>query len=290
MQAELVHITTSDDIRLDGALHTADLSTQRHHSLDAIICLHGAGSNFYASRPFDSLTRALCQQSISLLRVNTRGHDGVWTTATTAGLRRLGGAYERVDECRLDIAAWVKFLTTRGYQRIGLLGHSLGAIKAIYASAHEPLEAVRRLIAVSPPRLSYRFFREIRRSGEFFDIYLTAKQLVADQQGTTLLDVSFPLPSQITAAGFIDKYGPAERYDILPLLDRLPCPTLITFGELELEHNEIFATMPAAIAAKDNGSLPPSVITIPRADHMYSGVCDELARRLIDWLDDNLTA
>ena len=73
-----------------------------------------------------------------MLRVNTRGHDPVSTAATARGGRRQGAAYEAVDDCRHDVAAWLDWLRPRAGPRVGLLGHSMGAVKCLYAPAQEP--------------------------------------------------------------------------------------------------------------------------------------------------------
>ena len=70
------------------------------------------------------------------LVVNTRGHDGISSTNAPVGRRLQGAAYEIVDACCHDVAAWLAWLRERGYRRLGLLGHSLGAVKAIYSQAH----------------------------------------------------------------------------------------------------------------------------------------------------------
>ena len=76
----------------------------------------------------------------------------VSNAVTSKGGRRLGAAYEIVDDCRHDLLAWLDLLRERAGPRIALVGHSLGAVKTIYALAHEdvPLQCA---IAISPPRL-----------------------------------------------------------------------------------------------------------------------------------------
>ena len=155
MLVELVRSTTSDGVRLDGALHRADNSADRRLPIDAVVCLHGVGANFYGSTLFEDLLPAFLGRGVAVLRVNTRGHDRVSIANTTGGPVQQGAAYEVVGQCRYDVRAWLDFLAQRGFQRVGLMGHSLGAIKAIYAEAHEPHTKTGCLIAISPPRLSY---------------------------------------------------------------------------------------------------------------------------------------
>src|SRR5262249_50029263 len=162
-----------------------------------------------------------------------RGHDGISTAVTTRGGRRLGAAYEVVDECRHDLAAWIDFLHQRLGPRIVLLGHSLGAVKCLYALAQEPQELA-GIVALSPPRLSYSWFCTQPQGPEFLQTYQQAEALVAAGQPSALLDVKLPLPFVITAAGFIEKYGPEERYNYLRFIGSVHCPVLVTLGSVEM--------------------------------------------------------
>ena len=59
---------------------------------------HGAGGNFYGSTLFAGLIPAMTRLGLAALSVNTRGHDAVSTAATPNGVRRLGAAFEMVDD------------------------------------------------------------------------------------------------------------------------------------------------------------------------------------------------
>ena len=131
MKCELLKVQTEDLIRLDGGLFRADevsstnsvfgselarsdfrgddskgddLSRQTRSPVDLVIFIPGVGSNFYQTGILGKWIPIFNQAGISLLSINTRGHDFLFRN----GQRWLGAAVERVDECRLDIAAWVK--------------------------------------------------------------------------------------------------------------------------------------------------------------------------------------
>src|SRR5690606_29153178 len=153
-----------------------------------------------------NLADALLERGVAALRVNTRGHDAVSIAHTRDGGRRLGAAFEIVDACRADLAAWIDHAVKLGYPRIGVLGHSLGAVKAIYAMEAEPHDAVARVLAVSPPRLSHAWFLESERGEEFSRTCAEAQRLVESGGEQSLMDVAFPLPMLITAEGYLEKY------------------------------------------------------------------------------------
>ncbi len=282
MLVDLVQVTAADGVRLHGALETPPAGPSPG-AIDAWLCLHGTGSNFYAGAMLGGLAPKLLAAGSAVLRANTRGHDIVCTGPSSAGHALLGAAFERVSEATLDIAAWLRLLNERGYQRIGLLGHSLGAIKAIYALAADDAPKVAALAAASPPRLSFEHFSQSRRGPEFLKNFAEAEQLVALGKADELMLVQFPIAYYVTAAGFVDRYGPAERYNILRMLDRVKCPTLMTYGSSEVQAHDAFRGMPEAVEkfATEQNRLQSAVIA--GADHQYTGCYDTLAARIHKW-------
>lgn len=285
MLVDLIRVTTADGVRLDGALQTpAAGAAASQLPVDAAVLVHGTGGSFYSSTMFEAIAERLLQLGLAVLTVNTRGHDLVHTAGTVAGPQRQGAAYEQVSHCREDMAAWVDDLVRRGFGRVALIGHSLGALKGVYSQAHAPNAAIQRFVAISPPRLTYSDFLAGPKAAEFTAIYAQAQAMIADGRGEELMDVRFPLPYLITAAGYIDKYGPDERYSLLPLAQRLTGPTLFTFGSLEVQSNAAFQGLPEAIEALSRGQVNLTVNTIAGADHFYSGCRQELIARLERWL------
>jgi pimeloyl-ACP methyl ester carboxylesterase len=285
MHVELVRTTTSDGLRLDGALVSHDSRSPNPDSRPtAAILLHGVAGNFYTSSTFEPLIPRLQELGLSVLAVNTRGHDSVFGSMAGNVRRRFGAAYETVDDCRLDIGAWINFLADRGHKRVALIGHSLGAIKAVYAMAHEKWPQVAAVVAASPPRLSYSAFMNSPESSTFRESMGTAEKLVAEGRGEELFTGKFPFPLLITAAGYIDKYGPAERYNILRFAAEIPSPALFTYGSKELALGGIaFEGLPEAVM-----ELPAAdrrqVEVIEGADHVYAGVSEQLAATVVKWL------
>jgi pimeloyl-ACP methyl ester carboxylesterase len=277
VQVDLVNTTASDGVRLDGAIWAAAFDGPQCE-FDAVMCLHGVGGNFYGSRLFDALTEPLRARGISVLRVNTRGHDGVSTASTPHGGRLQGAAYERVSDCCLDVAAWADFLVAANLPRIAIIGHSLGALKAIYAQAYAPHEAVRRIVAISPPRLSYTKFVHGTDAQRFRSSLEMAEQLVREGQPQMLFLASFPFPLILAAATFLDKYGIEERYNLLKFSERLATPTWFVYGAEELASGgSAFDGVTQEIESAAWGSRTPSVHVIPDANHFYVGSLNELS-------------
>ncbi len=322
MLIDLVRFQTADGIRLDGALRVPPAGTASQLPVDALLLVHGTGANFYASSLLEAVAEHFVARGVAALLVNTRGRDILYTAGTSAGPRRLGAACERVDDCRLDIAAWLGWLAERGYRRVGLVGHSLGAIKGVYAMAqpdatggwhaqnmdvmgvegqlpHAPprpsppcseraTQAVQVtcLCAISPARLSYDYLCGSPAAEEFRATLERARQLIDAGQGETLMEVQFPIPYVVTAAGYLDKYGPGERFNVLTYVGRLRLPTLFTFGSSEVQAHVAFRGLPEAIEAAAEAAPNPlvQVAVVAGADHVYSGVRSELTARIERWL------
>ena len=318
MICDLVRTVTADGLRLDGAWHSPGFlafsarqgqaaaavagavatstaaggtststatSADRSLPVDTLICLHGVGSNFYGSSLYEALTPAWLAAGLNVLWVNTRGHDLAYGAALRLGRRWMGAAFETVDDCRLDVAAWIELAKSRGAQRIGLVGHSLGGIKAVYSQANEPNPSVARLIALSPPRLSYLFFKNDPNGAAFFDAITTAQKHLDEGKHDTIIRVQYPFPLLITAGGYVEKYGPAERYNIVNHVSRLVCPSLFAYGELEIESGAVsFAGVPDALRAAARPDQSLAVAVIPAADHNYSRAAAALSAKIAEWL------
>ncbi|MFO0970433.1 MAG: alpha/beta fold hydrolase [Gemmataceae bacterium] len=284
MLVDLLRVQTRDGVFLDGMLQRP--ATSRAAAPQSVLMVHGTGGNFYGSTLFDFLGEKLLTLGFAVLRANTRGHDGVSTAATSKGGRRLGAAYETVDDCRHDLLAWTQWLCDNAGPDVLLLGHSLGAVKCLYAATHEPslLGPSDAIVALSPPRLSYEWFCSGAKRDEFLATYQRAEERLRQNQPHALLEVTMPLPFVISAAGYVEKYGPDERYDFAKLLPGLEARTLFLFGAVETENNVAFQEGPALIEEKRKRYPNLDVRVIAGGDHFYTGVRDDAWRAIDDWL------
>lgn len=281
MLVDLVRTTASDGMRLDGALHAA---TAPAGSVDLALCLHGVQSNFYGSSLIESLVTPLTARGVAVLRVNTRGHDGI-AAATVADRRRWqGAAFEIVDECRYDVLGWLAWARQHGYERVLLVGHSLGGIKCLYAAAHEALADVVGIAAISPPRLSYAHFREGFDNDKFFESLATAESFYQSGKPDALFQAKFPFPLFITASGYLDKYGSRERYNFMKFLPKIAVPVLFVYGSKELSGSAAFSGIVEAIGQAISPTQRVEVRTVEGADHVYTGRHAALGEVLDRWL------
>lgn len=286
MHCELIRTQATDGLRLDGALFSPAADAAKPLAIDAALCLHGVGANFYTSSTLEGIRSPLLDLGLMVAAVNTRGHDTVYMASMALGRRRQGAAYESVDDSRLDVAAWLSFLQQRGLQRVLLVGHSLGAIKSVYAQSLEQYPGVVGIVAISPPRLSHKAFMNSFESSVYFESLSTAEDLIRAGKPNELFEARFPFPLLITAAGYVEKYGPAERYNIVNYVPQLPCPALFVYGGKELSAGPSFAGMPDTLRSLP-GQSPRKVVVVPDADHNYTGVYDALSAEIRSWLGDS---
>jgi len=271
MNVELVSVQTSDHVRLAGALRTPDTSSATRLGADAVIFHHGVGGNFYNPSFVDVIGTAFLAEGCAVLRVNNRGHDLVYNSPTG----RLGAAFETVDDCGLDWNAWIDFCQELGYRRVALWGHSLGAVKTIYYLANERDTRVAWAVASSPPRLSFQARSAGAEGAPLVSDYERARALVDGGDGEELLPLSEQTGLVLgTARTFVDKYGPADRYDILTHLPNVRAPILVTVGSLEhqLSFRGHRTELPALAAKQPNLRFA----MVDGADHQYTGVVDSL--------------
>src|SRR5438045_6352902 len=98
------------------------------------------------------------------------------------------------------------------------------------------------------------------------------------------MEVTLPLPFAITAAGYVEKYGPDERYNYLRFMSGVRCPALLTFGAIEAANNPAFRGAAEALAELRSPTL--RIATIPAADHFYTNARPALLACVEEWFAD----
>ena len=276
----LVSTFTEDKVRLDGFY--CESPEKSATSIDAAILVHGLSGNFYKSRLLKHFANELSAIGIDTLLVNTRGHDFLNATPRMGRTATLGAAVEVLDEAKYDLQGWVQFLQKQGRTNVILVGHSLGAIKSLYAQAHLPQDNVKCIAAFSATKLSYDSLLGSSRGERFSHWLVTAKKLVAENSGDQLMYVDFPFPTWMSANAYLKKYGDGDRYNWLNFMDRIEVPVLAAFGEIEMKENPAFVAMQFDLASIDQPNF--SVQYVANADHFYSACFQEAGQCLIQWL------
>jgi alpha-beta hydrolase superfamily lysophospholipase len=250
-----------------------------------MILHHGVGGNFYRSAMFDRLSDFLLDAGCAVLRANNRGHDLIANGQRNGQPARVGAAFETVAECVHDWQAWIDFAASQGFQRIGVWGHSLGGVKNVYFFATGGDPRVAYAVSSSPPRFAYDMYVAGPDAEGFRRDYQRAQALVDQGQGDTLLEFTLPTRLVLSAATYIDKYGPTAGYDIAAHLPNVQLPMLVTVGGLEAAGPQriSFAGHEATIGPLAASHPALAFQVVPGADHFYTGREEALWETVRTW-------
>ena len=279
MIVDLVNLTSGDGINLDGAFFEPAAGAAPQGPVDALLLIHGSGGNFY--RPATkAMAEDLRNRGYACLALNTKGHDTVW--APQGEGRYYGNAMEILDNSREDLRPGIDYLWEKGYRSIGILGHSMGAVKVGYYAAVEADDRVTTVIPISPVRLSYSYYMESEDAEEFRSIIERADQLEAEDRAQELMEVRFPIAQMFSAFSYLDKHGPAERYNLVTLAPRIRIPMLVVAGELET-HVRLRDCPRDMVTAAVNCPRADYLI-IPGGNHALTNRPAEAAEAVLNWL------
>lgn len=287
MQGELVFTTTEDFVRLHGFYSAASVppaTSSSVGSVDAAVILHGLGGNFYSSRLLIHFAETLRKLGISIVIVNTRGHDMINTSTWSGRSQSVGSALENVGHAKFDVSAWVDFMVKRGHHNVLVFGHSLGAIKSLYSQAYQPHPSVKSIICLSATRLSYRQLIASPRGQLFRETIARCESLIAEGRPDDPIHVPFPFPTWMTPQCYLDKYGPEETYNWLRFVERVSVPTLLLFGQKELDLDPAFDGVRAELEALRLKWLPLTIEIVDEADHFYTSRFEAVEDLLRRWL------
>ncbi len=282
MKGEIVSANTEDRVRLHG-LYCTPIGENRTQ-YEAVVLTHGLAGNFYSSRFLFYLAHSFLDLGLHVVIGNTRGHDDVNRTVRMGRSAYMGGAFENVSDCAFDLAAWNQFLRTRGHERVILAGHSLGAIKSLFAQAHKPQPNVQAIIGLSATRLNYDCFMESSGKDKFSNALAEAQHWVDADQPDRLLNIEFPFPTLMAAGAYLDKYGNANQYDWLKFVDRIRVPTQLLFGQLELEENAAFEGLPEELKRLQASNPRLAIDIVEGADHFYSARFSQATEYIRNWI------
>ncbi len=270
---ELVAIPTGSP-PLDGILY----EPAGGETAGAVLLMHGNTMNFYFGAP-RFLPPYLIRLGFACLAYNRRGHD-VLSTRSSRSLE--GGAYQRVTEAIEDNRLAAEFLRDRGFAAPIVIGHSNGGmLGALYVADHPETPALVLLSAhAGGTKAVLLASKNGLLAGDRFDeMSSQARELVAGGNGDTLM----LMPGwwhAISAASFVDLV--AEMPDLVQTAEAISCPTLFIRGELESE--VLYPT--TDFARRVRGRCEVRVVR--GGDHFYSGVEDDTARIVCDWLPEVL--
>ena len=279
MKTEIVRVVAADGVALSGACFEG--VGEPPGNVDAVLFLHGDGSNFYAPL-YLGLASHLATAGITCLLGNRRGHDLVAYGTKDGPLA--GYAFESVADSKADFRSWLDFLRARNCRRVALGGHSGGAVRSVYAQAMQGYGETAAVIAVSPGE--YHHESVVALHGEdFAGAFRTAEENVRDGSPNELSLPGVPWGSIWSAAAFVDCFNQDNRYSVSHHAANTHCPTLFVFGAAECEGEQTLPVCALACSRLLQADLSHvDVRVIAGANHSYEGEESVLYETITRWL------
>jgi alpha/beta superfamily hydrolase len=125
VNGQIITFYTSDGLGLKAYLATCD------DSIATIVHVHGSCGNFYENAFIPTMAQLYTNNRINFLSFNNRGHDCIAEAYQNGNLVYIGGSYEKIEQCQLDIEGAIKYVQNLG-PRIVIQGHSFGCQKVLY--------------------------------------------------------------------------------------------------------------------------------------------------------------
>jgi hypothetical protein len=179
------------------------------------------------------LSRLLARFGVSALRLTLPYHDArMPAELTRADYIVSSNVVRTVQVCRqavLDARGAVAWLASQGFERIGILGTSLGSCLSLLTAAHEPLIRAQALNHVSP------WFADVVWRG------LSTRHVKAGLDGQIDIDTLRELWAPISPFSFLDRVNDTQtllvyaRYDLTFPVD-LSLTLLEEFARRKLPH------------------------------------------------------
>jgi len=295
LRGELVRTFTEDGLELHGLF-----SPPVAEEADGMALLHVPGftGNFYEERFVDYIAERVTKRGCAFLTVNTRGHDYLsgFIRKTDSGLTyvQIGGAYEILEECILDVKAWIDFLQGRGYSRVILEGESLGTLKTVFYQHQTQDERVRGIVLISP--VDHIGLQRIAIGDKYDEAINIARQMVEHGKIDELMPrIYCPLwQFSISAKTYISAFGPNTKSGIFNFhdpnarfeeLSTIKCPILATYGTVReaVVDNKVEEVL-SIIKRRAKSSKRCDTAIIRDAPHNYLGQEEELSETIGNWI------
>lgn len=281
----------------------------------AVILISGSGpqdrnETVFGHRPFLVLADNLTKRGIAVLRVDDRG------VGASQGELMQSTSRDLAD----DVLAEIEFLKKRpdiDPQRIGLLGHSEGALIAPMVAADT--EDVAFLVLLAPPGLVGEdlLYDQARRISEargdtpeavehgrklqesvFKVVKAQPDNMLATEELRGVLTAGvaeLPEETQAELAGALDSFIDGQiravivpwfryflTYDPAPALAKVKCPVLALYGGKDLQVSPEANRGPVEAALTEAGNADHTVKTFDALNHMFqtatTGLPDEYAK------------
>ncbi len=291
MKNELVQTLTRDDLRLSGLYVSGETSKT------AVILIHGFLSDFYSHKFFHNIQENLNSQGIASVAVQTRG-TGITTEIIKKDRNKsvwIGSLYEKLEDAHLDISAWIEFLRAKGYNKITLLGHSLGTIKSVrYLFEGEYKDIIEKIILLAP--FDKNGYIERFSKGKWKEHFDAAVAKTKSGQGEEVIPDYYDdyTMSYNTYASWYSQTDLSCMWDFyrsgsyeFPTLKSIKIPTKIIVGDNdEFFYIPEFSTLESTKDTLKKNIENLDLNVIKGSGHTFVGFEDEVVNSVVDFLNN----
>jgi alpha-beta hydrolase superfamily lysophospholipase len=292
MKTTFCRTKTADNLRLDGLLFEPDKK-----SFTGVLHIHGMAGNFYENIFLDSMAEEYTNAGYAFLTVNTSGHDFIANLAVigeTEQHKMAGQIFEKFEDCISDIDTWLNFFKFKGYNRVILQGHSLGAVKVVYYLYKKPESDLSALVIASPPDMLGLARVEAEKKNFERDL-AEAKRLVAEGKGKNFLSNIIWNWYYISAETYLNIMADGAKTDVFPILrggafeelESVKIPTLAFYGGTD--DAAVFSPeKDLEIIKKHLKNEKSKTLLIDTAPHSYFKHEKQTALSVVNWLKEIL--
>ena len=292
-RCELVRFSATDGIELPGLLYEPERRTRR-----AAVFLHGTGgASIFDSTRTNLLAHEMTSRGIAYLPFNNRGaHLIKWLRGAKKPAPG-GMAHERIRDCVPDIDGAARFLRSRGYRELYLIGHSTGANKIAVYDHYRRRNPFRKYALLAGGDDTGIFFRDLG-AVRFRRTLERAREMIRSKRGADLVPRSIT-PLMLSWRSLLDMMNPDGDYNVFPFLEamrgirlgRKPRfrhirgirkPALYVYGD----RDEYCYDDVAGCASILSEQIAPrsEIVVMKDANHGFSGREGELGRLVGEWL------
>lgn len=289
LNGELVKSITPDGIELQGFWIDKKSDVALYHS-------HGSAGDFYSHNFIDVIGEKISSEGVSFLTANNRGHDVYACLRKHANERikwiQIGGAFERFEDCILDISSWIDFLKAQGVKKVILQGHSL-CQKLVY---YQYMKSDRRVIGqiyLSPGNDAGLMLSALGEE-KYQKTNKMIKKMIEEGREKEMLPKELALVCPIAAIAYYGYLTEESVGNIFPyhnpdsekweLLSKIEDPLLIIFGEADSLIKPSIEEAVRLFNEKTKSSKKLDVEIIEKANHSFTGHENELSNIINSWI------
>jgi pimeloyl-ACP methyl ester carboxylesterase len=288
MKTSLCRMVTSDQIELVGLLYEPEVVTK-----SILVHVHGMAGNFYENRFLDSIAQTLTSEGIAFFTFNNRGCEFIKDLTQYEGERRkivrFGDTFERFTDCLLDIRTAIDFISSRGFSRIHLSGHSLGGPKIAYYSTETKDTRLTSLLFLSPADM---VGLAVADKNYDHDINV-AQKMIAEGKGGELMPGLIWDDCYLSANTFIDLSTNESKVSIfnlyqknnpLSVLAMITLPSITIMGRKDSALSVPIEEMMSRIKGAMVHSSRVETVILGDANHGYYRYEQQLADQIKTWI------